>query len=130
MLHHPFRRTFRDARLAIHAALTAVMAWLAFVLALPIDTFGTGQSFRLMASMGTEEHWAMAFWLVASLGLVGLLAPGRWVRLGSALVLATTHGAVAGLFALANPATTASGTYGALAVLGYYLAWRRADEGV
>ena len=124
----PFRRASRDARLAIHAALTAVMAWLALVLALPSDTFSSSPSFHVMAAMASEDHWAMAFWLVASVGFVGLLTQDQVLRLGSVLVLATMHGVVAGLFALANPATTATGTYGVLAALGYYLAWRRSDE--
>ena len=119
-----------DARTAIHAALTGVMAWLAIILALPGDTFGASISFRVMASMATEEHWAMAFWLVASVGLVGLLNQGRGVRLVSVLVLATMHGALAGMFWMSNPFTTGTGTYGILAALGYFLVWRRTHESV
>ena len=126
----PFRAALRDGRLAIHAALTAVMAWLAVILALPSYTFHTSKSFACMATMGTEPAWAMVFWLVACLGLVGLLTPSRGMRLGSVLVLATMHGVVAGCIALSNPATTGTGTYAVLAALGYYLAWRRTDEGV
>lgn len=127
---NPFRAAFRDARLAIHAALTAVMAWLAVILVLPGDTFGTSKSFTRMAALGTEPVWALVFWLAACLGLVGLLTPSRGTRLASVLVLATMHGVVAGCFALSNPATTGTGTYTVLAALGYYLAWRRTDEGV
>lgn len=124
------RRLLGDARLAIHAALTAVMAWLAVVLAAPGDTFGTSISFRAMAALATEEHWSMAFWLAATLGLIGLTTPHRGMRLGSVLVLATMHGVVAGCLVLGNPATTGTGTYAVLACLGYYLAWRRTDEGL
>lgn len=124
------RRLLGDARLAIHAALTAVMAWLAVVLASPGDTFGTSISFHVMAALATEEHWSMAFWLAATLGLIGLTTPHRGLRLGAVLVLATMHGVVAGCFVLGNPATTGTGTYAVLAGLGYYLAWRRTDEGL
>ena len=126
----PLRAAARDARVAIHAALTAVMAWLAVVLALPGDTFGSSPAFSRMAALANEDHWAMAFWLAASVGLVGLLTPSRGMRLGSALVLATMHGVVAGCLALGYPASTGTGTYATLAALGYYLAWRRTDEGL
>lgn len=120
----------RDARLAIHAALTAVMAWLALVLALPGDTFGSSRSFSFMQRLGTEDAWAVAFGLVAGFGLIGLRAVATWWRLASVLVLSTAHGVVAICFALGNPLTTATGTYAVLALLGYYLAWRRGDEGM
>ncbi len=125
-----FRAALRDGRLAIHAALTTVMVWLAVILVLPSDTFSTSKSFAYMATMGSEPAWAMVFWVTACLGLVGLLTPSRAMRLGSVLVLATMHGVVAGCLALSNPATTGTGTYAVLAALGYYLAWRRTDEGV
>lgn len=130
MLPNQFRVALRDGRLAIHAALTTVMVWLAVILALPSDTFSTSKSFAYMAMMGSEPAWAMVFWVAACLGLVGLLTPSRGMRLGSVLVLATMHGVVAGCLALSNPATTGTGTYAVLAALGYYLAWRRTDEGV
>lgn len=119
-----------DARHAIHAALCAVMAWLSAVLALPGETFGTSMSYRLMAAMGTEEQWAAVFAVVAVAGMAGLAPwPRPLLRLFCVLLLATAHGVVALCFAGANPATTATGTYGVLAGLGYYLAWRRCDEG-
>ena len=124
------RAALRDARLAIHAALTAVMAWLAVILALPNDTFGTSPSFARMAAMATEDHWAMAFWLAATIGVMGLATPSRLGRLLSVLVLATMHGVVAGCFLMAHVATTGTGTYAILAALGYYLAWRRTHEGL
>lgn len=120
----------RDARVAIHLALTTVMGWLGVLLAMPDDTFGGSMSYRLMAALGPEHAWAMAFWASANLGVLGLGTPYRAVRLGSVLVLATMHGVVALCFAASNPTSTGSGTYAVLAGLGYYLAWRRADEGV
>ncbi len=125
-----FRAALRDGRLAIHAALTAVLAWFAVILTLPSDTFSTSKSFACMATMGSEPAWAMVFWVAACLGLAGLLTPSRGMRLGSVLVLATMHGVVAGCLVLSNPATAGTGTYAVLATLGYYLAWRRTDEGV
>ena len=123
-------RALQDARLALHLALTLIMAWLAMVLAWPGDTFGTSQSYAIMRRIAPEEAWAMAFWMVASVGAAGLLTTNRPVRLVSVLVLATAHGVVALSFVLGNPATTGTGTYAVLAGLGYYLGWRRTGDGV
>ncbi len=119
-----------DARVAIHAALTAVMAWLAIVLIIPGDTFASSPTFSLMADLAGEERWAMAFWGAASIGLAGITASSRVFRLVSVLVVATMHGIVAIFFVLGNPVTTGTGTYAIMAGLGYYLAWRRTREGV
>lgn len=119
-----------DGRHAIHAALCAVMAWLSVVLALPGETFGTSVSYGVMADMGTEGQWSAAFAAVALAGLAGLAPRLRpLLRLLGVLLLATAHGVVALCLAWANPLTTATGTYGVLAGLGYYLAWRRCDDG-
>ena len=119
-----------DARTMIHAALTGVMVWLSFVLVLPGDTFAKGSSFQLMAKIATEDHWAMAFWIVASVGLSGLTTSSRVLRLLSVLVVSTMHGVFSLLLVLANPLNTGTGTYAIFAALGYYLAWRRAREGI
>ena len=123
-------RWTQDARLAIHAALTAVMAWLGMVLGLPGSTFATSRTFSVMERIGTEEAWALAFWSCALVGGMGLTSRSRGGRLMSVLVLATSHGLVALCLFLANPLTTATGTYVVLAGLGYYLAWRRTREGI
>ncbi len=120
----------RSGECAIHSALTAVMAWLAVVLMMPGSTFGTGAGYAMLARLASEEAWAMVFWAVASTGLVGLATSSRLLRLGCVLVLATAHGMLATCFALGSPSSTASGTYAVLAGLGYFLAWRRTDEGL
>ena len=119
-----------DARLAIHVALTLVLAWLAIELAIPGDTFGESPGYAVMARLGSEDHWAMVLWAGASVGLVGVGTQRRVVRLGSVLVLASMLGVVAWCFASAPVLTTAAGTYAVIAGLGYYLAWRRVREGV
>lgn len=118
----------RDARVALHVALTAVMMWLAVVLAWSGGIFGSSNSYAIMHRIGPEHGWAVAFWLVASVGVSGLVTAGPLLRLASVLVLATAHGLVALSFVLSNPASTGTGTYAVLAMLGYYLAWRRADD--
>ncbi len=119
-----------DARVAIHLALTAIMAWLAIVLILPGDTFFGNRSFTLMARMASEDHWAMVFWVTASVGLTGLTTRSAILRLTSVLALATMHGVFALLLFCANPVSSGTGTYMIVAGLGYYLSWRRSREGV
>ena len=130
MSDRPDWRPSFDARAAIHLTLTVVMGWLAIVLALPGDTFGTALSFRLMASLASEDVWAMLLWFIACIGVIGIFTPTRLVRLVSVLVLATMHGVLAGLLAVSNPLAWGSAFCAGFAGLGYYLAWRRAVEGL
>lgn len=119
-----------DARVAIHAALTAGMGWLAMLLALPGDTFVLSRGWTLFAEMGSEGAWAMAFWAVASIGAIGLTAGRPSLRFCSVLVLSTAYGCVALLMLWAAPLGSGSGIYGVQAALGYYLAWGRTRESV
>lgn len=124
----PYRtdpRPWFDARMAIHVALTGVLGWLGLVLILPGDTFGTSPAWRLFARSGTEDQWAAAMWIGAVAGAVGIDTVHRWLRIMSILLLATAHGSLAILFLAGNPIGGASGTYGFLAGLGYYLAFRQ-----
>lgn len=124
------RRQAWDARVAIHAALTVGMGWLAVILALPGDTFATGRGWTRFGEMAGESTWAMVFWLVASVGVAGLTASGPMLRLFSVLTLSTAYGCVAMFMLWGAPSGSGSGTYTVLAGLGYYLAWRRTHEGV
>ena len=112
---------------AVHAALCAVMAWLALALSAPGGTFDAAP-YRMMAALGSEHAWAMAFCAAASAGLAGLATPSRPLRLACVVLLATMHGVVALCFALSDPSATGAGTYAVLAGLGYHLAWRHSDE--
>lgn len=119
-----------DARNIIHTSLTAVMAGIAVILALPGSTFATSHSFDLMARLMPEDAWAMVFWFVASLGLCGAVTPSVRIRLASVMALSTMHGVFALCLVLANPISTGAVTYTVLACQGYYLVWRRTREGL
>ena len=125
----PYRndpRPLFDARMAIHVALTAILAWLGFIIGLPGDTFATTPAWRFFATVGTEGQWAGLFFLAAMIGGAGIDTTRRWLKVSSILVLATAHGSLALLFLRGNPYGGASGTFGIVALLGYYLAWRQA----
>ncbi len=128
LMHDP-RPTF-DARAAIHAALAAIMGWLGFILILPGDSFVTSSSFNVMSQIADENTWAISFGIAASAGAVGMATSNRKLRLASVLVLSTAHGIFALCLLTANPLSTGLGTYGIIAGLGYYLAYRRTLEGV
>ena len=123
------RLTWRDARLAIHFALTLIMAGFGLVLAFPTEKFST-PAFAVFARMGSENGWAMALWLIACVGFVGMMTSSKTVRLISVLLLASGHGVLGICFAVAPQFGTGAITYVVIAGLGYYLAWRRTVEGV
>lgn len=118
-----------DARNGIHAGLTAILAWIAFRLAMPDDTFATTSSFAYMARLAPENTWALLFWAVANLGIIGLATTNKVIRLASVLVVATAHGVLAGCL-LMSDGSIWSGTFGIIACMGYYLAYRRARAGI
>lgn len=123
-------RAVWDAQIALHMALSVIMGWLVVLWARPGETFATSSSYAVRPRTGPEEAWVMAFWMVASVGVIGLSTLDRALRLVSALVLAVARGVVALSCVLSNPASFRTGTYAVLAGLGYYLAWRRTDDGI
>lgn len=118
-----------DARMAIHIALVAILAWLGFIIILPGETFNTAAAWTVFARVGTEAEWAMTFFVCAIIGALGISTQELWVKRGSLIVLSTAHGTLAVLFWRGNPMGGASGTYGIIALLGYYLVWRMAYKG-
>ena len=118
------------ARLAIRVALTAVMAWLATVLLLPGETFAGSRSFRVMQSLAPENEWALVFSVLACIGSLGIAVRSPLLRMVCGSFVATMHGVVGLCLVLANPISTGAGTYGILALLGYYLVWEHAREGL
>jgi hypothetical protein len=118
-----------DARNGIHAGLTAIMAWLAFRLGWSDPVFATTPDFAYMARLASEHSWAVLFWVVANIGLLGLVAVNRVMRLASVLVVATAHGVIAGCLLMADESVW-SGTYVIIACMGYYLGYRRARAGI
>ena len=121
---HDPRPTF-DARMAIHCALTGVLAWLGFVLILPGRTFGTSPAWRMFEMIASEDQWAIMLWVGAIAGAVGIDTRHRWLKIASILLLSTAHGTLALLFLIGSPAGGASGTFAIVALLGYYLSWRQ-----
>ena len=131
MAEYPFGHTrletinsLYDAKQAIHATLTAIMFWLGGILVLPGSTFSTSHSYRALERVATESTWAIAFLFVAFFGLIGLFITGPFRQM-SVVGLATAHGTFSVCLFLGNPSGTGSGTYGIIAVLGYYLLYAR-----
>ena len=115
----------RRTMAAIHLTLCGVIFGWSIVLAIPIPTFPTSQSYRLFAEIATEPHWAMALLAVGLIGLSGIRSHVPLLRYGSTGLLSTTHNLIAGLALAANPGSTGSITYSVLAALGWYLVWTR-----
>lgn len=127
-LRHP-----ETLKVALHAMLSGVMAWLSFALWLPGDTFAN-PSFAAFARLASEEEWSGMFLVAAMIGLSGLLSRRRWVRLLSIAGLSTAHGSVAYCFYLSSvivqglTISTGVGVYSLIAAMGYLLLWVRAFE--
>ena len=113
-----------DAKQAIHVTLTAIMFWLGGILVLPGSTFATSHSYVAMEKVANEETWAAAFLGIAILGAAGLIVTGP-IRKLSVIGLATMHGTLAICLFMGNPSGTGPGTYAIIALLGYYLLYRR-----
>lgn len=118
-----------DARNGIHAGLTAILAWVAFRLALGNETFAGTPAFAYMARLAPESTWAGVLWAVANVGMIGLATRHSALRLVSVLILATAYGVLAGCL-LMSGGSIDSGTYAVIAALGYYLAYRRVRAGL
>lgn len=119
-----------DARVAIHATLSAIVLWLGLLFASPTDTFGASHSFDFMARVATETNWGFAFIAIGVVGAAGIFTRRRILRFASVLVIATAHSVFAACLLMGNPVNSGTGTYTIVAALGYYLAWRRSVEGV
>jgi hypothetical protein len=118
-----------DARDGVLTGLTAIMAWLAVRLGIFNAAFGTSPDFSYMRRIAPERNWAVAFWVVANVGAIGLVTRNSAVRLLSILVVATAHGVFAGCLLMSDD-NIWSGTYIVIACMGYYLAYRRSRAGL
>lgn len=119
-----------DDKVAIHTALTAIMAWFGLLLSMPGSTFTQGRGWDRFAAIASEEAWATVFGAVAIFGLLGLTTLRTQMRLASVMILSTAHGCVAIMMYLGSPLGSGSGTYAIVASLGYYLIWSRTREGI
>lgn len=106
------------------------MLWLGALLGFPGDQLSAQPAFRVLLQWAGEGQWAGLAWLFGCVGLIGMFTPSRGLRLATVLLLATAHGFLAGVAAWSAPQNSASGVYGIYALLGYYLAFRRAREGL
>lgn len=109
----------------IHIILTGVLIGMGIILLLPGDTFRTGIGWRLFAESGTEENWAIAFFLGALAGASGIATSHNWLKICSIMMLATAHLSIAFMFVWANPLGVGSILCGGNAALAYYLAFRQ-----
>ena len=119
---YPPGRFARPSLLAIHCLLTWAVAWWAFVLILPGDTFATSTSFRMFAAVMLEDTWAYCFMGVTAIGVAGIVSSS--CRLISGYVLTFAHALMAAMLMAAPPINTGTGIYSGLAVCAFYLLWQ------
>ena len=119
--------TMRDARVARHLALTVTMGWLAVLLAWLGQTFMTSNGYVVVTWIGLAEAGVAAFWIVATVGVIGSATSNRASGLFTVLMLATASGVAAIRFGLGNPVSTGMRTCTVLAGLSYCVAWKQTD---
>lgn len=113
-----------DMRTAMHAGLTAILVWIALYLELHGGLLSTDANFHAMEVFATQRVWAVFFLAAANLGIVGLTTHKVSIQVISVLVISTAHGILAGCLILSG-ASVWSGTYAIIAIMGYFLAFRR-----
>lgn len=104
--------------MAAHFFLTYYAGWMAFVFALPGDYFLTSSAYRVFPMIMPEADWTFFLTGACAFGMVGIF----WAkaRVLSMLTLALTHGAVAGMMALAGPINLGMGIYAGLAAHAFF----------
>jgi len=108
----------------IHWMATGVLAWMGFVLILPGLTFGSSPSYSIFVQIGSEEVWALAYFVAALIGCWGGVSHDWKVKVFSGMVLSMTHGIISMLLLFGNPLTTGSGTYMIIAFAVTLRLWR------
>ena len=128
----------RDARIAIHAALTGVLAGVGALLYLPGNTLDGNPGYAILGSVADENAWMVAFFVSAGIGCLGFIrATTRWpawpwrvTRFISSSVVSTMHGATAMLLLYGENAPFGAVGFLGIAFLGYYLTIRYARDSV
>jgi hypothetical protein len=117
--HRPWRSRLPQPITWIRIKLVAVMAWWCAILGAPFDTLQSSEAYRPFLRFAREEQWSALCGVVFLVGVAGF----RWrcMRRFSAQVLSVSHGTIAILLVIGNPASTGSGVYALLAASAGYL---------
>jgi hypothetical protein len=95
----------------IETCIIALSLWWAFILALPMKTFNTSPSYRIMAHIAPEQVWAGVFMGVTIIMLLGMVYERFYFRMVGLIASAFLWIFLATMFAVGNIATTGTGTY-------------------
>lgn len=113
---------------AIEVAIIAALAWWAFILAVPLETFSGTKAYDAMAGIASEEVWAVAFFIVAICNLYGMIADKTKLRMISLIVSNGLWVFVSAMFAISDIATTGTGIYFIVSCLNTYVIYKVGEQ--
>lgn len=108
----------------IEVAVIMALIWWAFILIVPIDTFGTAKAYEAMANVAGEEVWAIGFFAVALLNLYSMIMKKFALNVIALLISSGIWVYMATAFAISDIATTNTGIYYILACLNTFVVYK------
>lgn len=108
----------------IEVAVIAALVWWAFILIIPVDTFGSAKEFEAMANVAREEVWAVGFFAVALLNLYSMIMKKFALNVIALLISSGIWVYMATAFAISDIATTSTGIYYILACLNTFVVYK------
>ena len=129
--HHIPASVFRlrsgrmDPLLFIHLVLSCVLAAIALVLFLPLDTFDTGENWRQISHLFTEEQFGGFCAVIAVIGFLGASSRRNVLQAVSATCVCLMHLLLALSFLVSNNAGVGGWLCLAFAAEAIYVARRR-----
>ena len=108
----------------IEVAIIAALLWWAFILVIPIDTFGGAQAYDAMANVAGEEVWGCVFFAVAVLNLYSMIMKKFALNVIALLISSGLWMYIATAFAISDIATTNTGIYFILTCLNTFVVYK------
>ena len=112
----------------IEVAIVAALIWWAFILIVPIDTFGSAKAYDAMANVAGEEVWSCVFFAVAILNLYSMIMKKFALNIIALLISSGLWMYIATAFAISDIATTSTGIYYILACLNTFVVYKVGEK--
>lgn len=124
-------RLKRENVIAIEVFLTSLSLWWGLALLLPVDTFGTSESYQAMSNIANEGFWSFIMFCLTMIHIFGMSFNNKQIKQIGLLIatcvwifVGTMFGWVDVLHIISNEKstfTTASGTYILIGMLSGWL---------
>lgn len=85
--------------------------WWAFIMLLPLDTFGSSVGYDTMEKVASETVWGLFFFALATGHFVGLLTGHKKLIKANCMISVVVWLFVATMLVMSNPLSTGTGMY-------------------